>query len=69
MRALTVPNDLVATLVARDIDTLCGILRDLVPQGPYRDAKQARGYRSIPMGMSKRFQDKVPLDNVERRAD
>jgi hypothetical protein len=55
--------------VTRDVEALCGIFGDLVPQCPYRDAKQARRHCSIPMSMRKRFQNKVPLDSTNGRAN
>jgi len=48
-------QDLVAALVTRDVVTLCGILGDLVPQRPHRDAKQTRRRGSIPVSMSEGF--------------
>ena len=48
-------QDLVVALVTRDVVTLCGILGDLVPQRPHRDAKQTRQRGSIPVSMSEGF--------------
>lgn len=46
---------LVAALVTRDVETLCGILGNLVPKRPHGDAKQTRRRGSIPVSTSKGF--------------
>ncbi len=62
-------SKILGVLVTRDAKTLCGIFGDLVPQRPHRDAKQARRHRSVPMTISKGFQDQIPLDIAKGGAD
>jgi hypothetical protein len=46
---------LARAVVTRNVETLCGILRNLVPNRPHRDAKQTRRQGSVPVSMSEGF--------------
>jgi hypothetical protein len=56
-------------LVTRHVNAFCRIFGDLVPQRPHGDAKQARRRGSVAMGISKRFQNQIPFDVSNGRAD
>ena len=61
-------KDFVSYLPARDAEALRRISGYLVPQCPDRDAKKARRYRSVPLGMRERFQNQIPFDVSQGRA-
>jgi hypothetical protein len=55
--------------VSRYINPVCGVLSDLVPQRPNRHSEQACRRCAISIGVDERFQNQIPLDLSNGRAD